>query len=121
MTEREYKRLRREIEERYKSDLEALERIWELSRRDAPADRGQLKGLLKQVVERAEGPFTAESIRREIEMIAPGFGAKPASVSRLLKRLAEQGDIAIVEKGEGRRPTKYARDQGEEGAEVMEL
>lgn len=116
MQEREYLRLRREIEERCKADLASLERVWELSRTSGGSKKdtgdGIKRGDLQNAIIRAIGQFatdfTAEQMHARIKVTDPEIGekAKPSSVSSALNRM-EGSEIEIVVRGVGRKPSVY--------------
>jgi hypothetical protein len=116
MQEREYLRLKREIEERCRKDLESLERVWELSKATEGPHRetgdGIKRGDLQNAIIRAIGQFasdfTAEQMHAKIKVTNPEIGekAKPSSVSSALNRM-EGNEIEVVIRGVGRKPSVY--------------
>jgi hypothetical protein len=117
MQEREYLRLKRSIEERYRKDLESLERVWELSKDNGGGGkeesgegfkRGDLQNAIIRAVEQFPGTFTAEDMHEKIKETEPEIGAKakPTSVSSALTRM-DGNEIEVVERGVGRKPTVY--------------
>jgi len=116
MQEREYLRLKREIEERCRKDLESLERVWELSKTAGGGNRetgdGIKRGDLQTAIIRAIGQFTtdftAEQMHAKIKVTNPEIGekAKSSSVSSALNRM-EGNEIEIVIRGVGRKPSVY--------------
>ncbi len=114
MQEREYLRMKREIEERCRQDLAALERIWELSGgpKQGGSSDGIKRGDLQNAIIRALGnfttDFTAEQMHARIRVTDPEIGekAKPSSVSSSLNRM-DGSEIEIIERGVGRKPSVY--------------
>jgi len=114
MQEREYLRLRREIEERHRRDLESLERVWELSggptKREATdgIKRGDLQSAIIRALSQFTSDFTAEQMHAKIKVTDPEIGekAKPSSVSSALNRM-EGNELEIVIRGVGRKPSWY--------------
>jgi len=113
MQEREYLRLKREIEERYREDLASLERVWELSRGPASGGsdgikRGDLQNAIIRALGQFASDFTAEQMHAKIKVTDPEIGekAKPSSVSSSLNRM-EGNEIEVVIRGVGRKPSVY--------------
>jgi hypothetical protein len=113
MQEREYLRLRREIEERYREDLASLERIWELARgpENAGSDgikRGDLQNAIIRALSQFTSDFTAEQMHAKIKITDPEIGekAKASSVSSSLNRM-DGNEIEVVVRGVGRKPSVY--------------
>jgi hypothetical protein len=124
VTLREYQRLRDQIEDRYRRDLEALERVWQLAgggeaptlSADAPADQsgaarfdhGQVERLVRVTVQKFGDEFTVHQVREYIRRQRPEFAGVPrASISSALRRLAASGRLIVVEQGVGKRPSRY--------------
>jgi hypothetical protein len=116
MQEREYLRLKREIEQRCRKDLESLERVWELSKTTGGGSKetgdGIKRGDLQNAIIRAIGQFTtdftAEQMHAKIKVTNPEIGdkAKSSSVSSALNRMGGN-EIEIVIRGVGRKPSVY--------------
>jgi hypothetical protein len=117
MHEREYKRLRKTIEDDYRRKLDALDLIWGIAgsaNQDGhePKTRGRsalLKQAIVDVLPGISGSFNQRDIESKITQLHPGIAAtlKRASLSTALKRIAESGKIEVVEKGSGKRATVY--------------
>jgi hypothetical protein len=122
VTEREYKRLRQKIEDEYRLDLEALDRTWELFRRNAsvkavepvesPAKRGEVDDLVRRVVPHIFGEFTPREVKAQI-MSLPDAPARVdrSSISSALRRLSEGEDklLEVAHQGKGKRPSRYRK------------
>jgi hypothetical protein len=117
MQEREYLRLRREIQERCRRDLESLDRVWQLSMESGGAKkeetgdgikRGDLQNAIIRTVGQFEGTFTAEDMHQKIKETEPEIGtkAKATSVSSALNRM-DGNEIEVVERGVGRKRSVY--------------
>lgn len=114
MHEREYNRLRKQIESEYRDKLRALEIVWKMAGkngvvpRKAVVDDGSLAGMVRTAVDRTEGTFSMRDIlaycREEGDATI-----RQSSVSAILKRMADQRLVSIVEAGSGRRPTSYRK------------
>jgi hypothetical protein len=125
-----YEKLRCEIEERYRADLDALERVWQLSddsgrsiaANSASSRPGRrLKGL-KRAVENAIGDLLAERIetftidhvierirRRDPELgrVIKSSPNKRASLSNALKRLVDGKKLGLHSTGTGSQANRY--------------
>lgn len=116
MKEREYRRLRSEIEADYRRKLEALELIYAISNSGAPqAEKPpESKGALAEAVAKAasqmNGNFNVRNIENAIKVFNPVLAAnvKRASISNTLKRM-EATDLEVVERGSGKRATTYRK------------
>jgi len=113
MHEREYKRIRSTIEADYRKKLDALELIYSMAAKNgAPSSATPVKGELAQAVLEALQHQVAEFSPRDIEAVVttthPELLAKRASISNTLKRL-EGREIELIQKGSGKRPSKYRR------------
>ncbi len=111
MNDREYDRLKKQIEAEYRTSLDALERIWKLSRKqDASAasnGRGDLLAAVRQAVSEKHGIFNLREIEEAMKRRNSGMTIRRASLSSTLMRLVEDGDLEVVEKGKGRMPSTY--------------
>ena len=132
MTNDEYFERKRQIRVEYLKKLEALETAYEMSDRSpaspspALAEKhsftqwigganfsaegkryGDLVEKVRDCVSKIEGRFTPTAVRKMIRPERPDV--KPSSVSVALGRLAHKGEIAIVEKGSGKRATVYQK------------
>jgi hypothetical protein len=121
MNEREYKRLRQQIQDDCKRKLEALDLVWQMagpgSRGDeaseAPIRRGAIDGLVRQVVPLMKDAFTPRHVMERInELPDVPAGINRSSVSSALKRLADEGQIDVVETGRGKRASRYRAKSG---------
>jgi hypothetical protein len=127
LNRRDYDRLKKQIEDRYRRDIEALERVWEMAnggagaQRESPEGRAatstqhtRVEGLtdaIRKVLATITGTFTIRDIMARVIEIDQAVGEaiqdKPASVSSALKRLESEGEISVVRKGSGKRPSEY--------------
>ena len=123
MHEREYLRMKRQIEADYRKKLDALELVWGMAGGSASSSpstssdelrRGDLREAIRSAVRDLTGEFRPEdvldAIRADDELLAALI--KPASLSSALKRLAEKGEIELIEAGSGKRPSRYRGKQG---------
>lgn len=118
MKEREYRKLRSEIEAEYHKKIEALDLVFKMSSNGVAGNgtSGQVFGkgtLLKAVRQALEGlrvDFTLKDVEERIRANNPSFAAtiKRASLSSTLKRLVGQ-EIEVVELGKGKRASTYRK------------
>jgi hypothetical protein len=116
MKEREYLRLKRQIEDDCRQKLNALELVWRMAQEsgnnDPVAPDGIKRGDLQNAILRAIGmfstDFTAEQMLAKIRVSDPEIGgkAKASSVSSALKRM-DGNEIETVIRGLGRKPSVY--------------
>lgn len=150
MKEKDYLRLKAKIEADYRKNLEALERIWSMVRGVPPAghttpepstysttaeteshpatmepspaiETRAAQGLAKCVrdfVSTKSDAFTIIDVEKDVISHIPGV--RRVSISTALKRLERRGGIIIVEKGSGRRPSRYRRADAATPKEVKE-
>jgi CRP-like cAMP-binding protein len=127
LNQRDYERLRKQIEDRYRRDIEALERVWEMAaagsngqkeptngRAPSGTQNHRIEGLtdaIRKVLITIDGTFTLRDIMARLSatdsIIGESIKDKPASVSSALKRLESEGEISVVRKGTGKRPSEY--------------
>lgn len=117
MKDSEYRRLKRQIEAEYHQKLDALEMVWQMSntaRRNGieavsvtPSKKGALLGLIRGVLPEIRGEFTQRTVAEKLREKPPGTEIKRASLSSTLRRLADDGDIELLELGKGKRPSRY--------------
>jgi len=119
MKEKEYIRLRREIEADYHKKLDALDLIWKMSNKAAAPSaqftlrpgsivgRGSLLSAVRNILTHVQGDFTAKRIAGMVREGNPELHVKTASVSSVLKRLAGNLEIDVIEVGKGKRASTY--------------
>ena len=112
MNDREYARLKKQIEEEYRANLDALERIWKMSKKQglsamANSKRGSLLIAARQAIAEKHGTFNLRDIEESIKRHNPDLPVRRASLSSTLLRLLEDGDLEVVEKGIGRKASIY--------------
>jgi hypothetical protein len=118
MNERDYRRLRAQVEREYQQKLDALELVWNMAQgqkepatRIRSASKGSLLAGIRDAVAAADNSFTLRDIERWLHNNRPELIAtKRASISSTLKRLV--GDkVEVVELGSGKRATVYRRSE----------
>jgi hypothetical protein len=127
LNRRDYERLRKQIEDRYRRDIEALDRVWEMAngasgtqkeaseaRASSSTQSPRVEGLtdaIRKALATITGTFTLRDIMAKVMEVDPVVGEaiqdKPASVSSALKRLEGDDEISVVRKGSGKRPSEY--------------
>jgi len=120
LKQKDYLRLRRQIEDKYRADIDALERVWQMAQppeSPAKAETPRIEGLTEAVrglLRTVPEPFNLRSVIGRLnehpdQNIAQAARSRPASVSTVLKRLEKTGEIRLLEKGSGKRASSYAR------------
>lgn len=119
MKEREYRKLRNEIEAEYHKKIEALDLVWKMSCGETAANgaagqvfgKGTLLKAVRQALEGLRGDFVLKDVVERIRVNNSSFAAtlKRASLSSTLKRLAKSHEIEVVEPGKGKRASTYRK------------
>lgn len=113
MNDREYDRLKKQIEEEYRANLDALERIWRMSKKQNSAaaasngKRGSLLVAARQAITQRHGTFNLRDIEEAIKRNNPDLTIRRPSLSSTLLRLVEDGEVEVVERGIGRKASTY--------------
>ena len=134
MTPEEYERERQRLEDQLRADIEllqtahqarlkALEAVWRSSRspiegaaqpnprRRQRGGEGELDDKVEAALERLPREFTSRDLRREL-----GFSPNRSSLHRALRRLEEDGTLAVLQFGTGRRPAIYRKTERFKGS-----
>jgi len=114
MKEREYLRLKRQIEDECRQKLNALDLVWQMAsdngnkEPDSGIKRGDLQHAILRAIAMFSHDFTAEQVLAKIRANDPEIGekAKASSVSSALKRM-NGNEIETVIRGLGRKPSVY--------------
>lgn len=116
MTENEYRRLKKQLQDKFNQDVAALERVWALVRGNREngsehVERTQVQDVVAQVLPMIEGEFVLEDVVEKLKALGPDTqGVEKKAVSTALRRLADLHEqIEVLEAGIGRRPTRYRR------------
>lgn len=128
MNERDYIRLKKQINERYQRDLEALERVWQMAQESnglvsiSSSNRSYSSGdnvmrneglteAIRSALRTFDDPFTVHIVINRVSELFPDLAEsvrqKPASVSSALKRLEKFREIEVIRVGSGKRPSEY--------------
>jgi hypothetical protein len=123
MNRREYIELIRQAEFEYRKKLEAIETVWRMTNGEPPpyteaeqpalAYGGEpisLVDAVRQLTYDIEGPFTPGMIGQGLEERFPYLESHhPASISNVLRRMADAGELALMQPGSGSQPNVYMK------------
>jgi hypothetical protein len=117
MREREYLRLKRQIEAEYRQKLEALELVWKMSGKVGGRPERLARVALQQFVrafsaEAYDDEFTVDDVFRYVRQQTPGVVLNRASLSGILQRFVRNGELELVSRGKGSKPSRYRRMGG---------
>src|SRR5262245_13814440 len=121
MSPQEYLKARNLIELERQSSLDALNKTWELFNKGKPLPKpieghadavNAVRGwrpLAYQIINKIpiDKEFTIREIQSKIE--EAGLDYDQPALSTYLKKLAEEGELVVVEQGKGRRATVYVK------------
>ncbi|HBB88145.1 MAG TPA: hypothetical protein DC047_11060 [Blastocatellia bacterium] len=123
MNQKDYERVKRQIEDRYRADLDALERIRELtngsfSQAESSANPEGLPDKVKQAVSDVdEAVFTKRTLTNHLRKSDPTIPQSiQNAVGGILKRMKDAGEIREVRVGKGKRATEYGKLNGHQPA-----
>jgi DNA-binding transcriptional ArsR family regulator len=118
MNEREFLRLRRQLDEDYNRKVQALELVWEMAcgpepppAHDTPDKVGKVaySAEILAILSKISSVFTVKDVEEAIKRDRPDIKMDRSTISHTLKRAARDDQLAVVETGKGKRPTKYRR------------
>lgn len=123
MKESEYLRLKKKITDEYHEKMRALEMVWTMSSESSVKNsegtgeemgasaRGALTLLVRDTVNVVTGKVSSAYIENALVRQNPQLRGKVrrASISQILRRLAEEGMIELVSEGKGRTPAIYQK------------
>ena len=114
MREREYLRLKRQIEAEYRQKMEALELVWKMSGKVAGRPERIPRVALQQLVrafldEAHDDEFTVDEVFKYVRVQTPGVVLNRASLSGVLQRFVRNGELELVSRGKGSKPSRYRR------------
>lgn len=122
----EYLQLKKDIENEYRKNLDALELVWKRSQNvlsrtqqgnkiETPGVDQPLSEAVRLVIAQMDKDFTADLI--EIGLSDHNYNeGKPVnrvSLTNTLHRLWRRGELELVKKGRGRTPSAYRRKPSE--------
>ena len=131
MKERDYLRKRQEIEDRYRGDLAALERVWAMFHGDTPAPqptpvrragsmptssddseetmgkRDSVRAVLGNLANRE---FMSKDVRAELERTLPEVSDSITEnqLSSIIARLVTMNELRVTRQKKGRSPALYS-------------
>ena len=117
MTEREYNKLKQQLQDDYDKKLQAIETVWLMSNSQAGngtgkrVTKGELVRAVESVLENLPQQFTIADLERHLRDTNPALAeaTQRSSMSGCLRRLAEDEKIVVREVGKGKRPTLYEK------------
>ena len=117
MREREYLRLKRQIEAEYRQKLEALELVWKMSGKVAGRPERIPRVALQQLVrafldEAHDDEFTVDEVFKYVRLQTPGVVLNRGSLAGVLQRFVRNGELELVSRGKGSKPSRYRRTGG---------
>jgi hypothetical protein len=117
MREREYLRLKRQIEAEYRQKMEALELVWKMSGKVAGRPERIPRVALQQLVrafldEAHDDELTVDEVFKYVRLQTPGVVLNRASLSGVLQRFVRNGELELVSRGKGSKPSRYRRMGG---------
>jgi len=110
--------MKQQIEAEHRKRMDALELLWkdfgEKSNLQGKMDfvkspKGELTSGVQEIVKMLDSDFSVENVAEKLKISKPNLSIKRPSISTVLKRLVDEGQIQIVEVGKGRRATIYKR------------
>lgn len=110
-------RLKREIEAEYRQKLEALELVWRMAGksggRPQRLPRTAVQELVRAFLEQCrEDDFSLDEVFKYVRQDAPNAVVNRSSLSRVLQRLVINGELEMVSRGKGNKPSRYRRIAG---------
>lgn len=128
----DYNQLKKEVEQKYKADLEragrdrletlaAIDKVWELINGEedtkassSPSDYGKLTDLIQNAFKYLPPTFSKQKVIRKVKELADGsYIPNPNSVGSCLHRLVKRDILIEVSKGTGSIPTEYKLKKSE--------
>jgi len=136
MNEREYRALRRTLDAEYHKNVEALDRVWRLAHLDGaplPTDQsvpqppaealpsgeenhearragsGDVIAAVREAIEEIEGRFTWVEVSAGLEALNTETAFKRPTINQVLRRLVHERELAVIEKGRGKRASVYQK------------
>jgi hypothetical protein len=117
MKEREYLRLKRQIEAEYQEKMQALDLVWRMAgkpeQRAGRLPRAEIQQFVRSFVnEWRDGDFSVDDVINYVRQQAPSSVLSRSSLSKALRRLALNRQLEIAAQGKGRKPSRYRRVEG---------
>ncbi len=70
--------------------------------------RGEVRAMVEEAIANIHGPFTYHVVMEVIGMLHPESKPNRTTVSQTLDKMASRNELAVVQKGAGKRATQYA-------------
>lgn len=117
----QYKKLKEDIENEYRKNLDALDRIWNLSKKMSSSESGErailsdLSGTdnftkaIRAVIDGLGSEFSVDEIIQGLKDVFGEKEFKRIQITNTLHRLCRKGDYQIVRKGRGRSPGLFGK------------
>jgi hypothetical protein len=117
MKEREYLRLKRQIEAEYQEKMKALDLVWRMAgkpeQRPGRLPRTAIQQLVRTFVnEWHEGDFSVDEVTNYLRQQSPTAVVSRSSLSKALRRFVLNRQLEITSQGKGRKPRRYRRVEG---------
>jgi len=114
MREREYLRLKRQVEAEYRQKMEALELVWKMSGkvvgRPERIPRSALRQLVRAFLEDPhDDEFSLDEVFKYVRQQTSGGVVNRASLPGVLRRFVRNGELELVSRGKGSKPSRYRR------------
>src|SRR5215468_1558992 len=114
MREREYLRLKRQVEAEYRQKMDALDLVWKMSGKVVGRPQRIRRVALQQLVraflvEARENEFSLDEVLNYVRQQTPAVVVNRASLSGVLQRLVLNGELELVSRGKGSKPSQYRR------------
>jgi hypothetical protein len=116
MREKDYLRLKQQIENEYRQRMEALELVWKMAaktQRPERLPRAAVQQFVRSFLDQWNGDqFSLDEVFNYVRQTAPNVVVNRGSLSRVLQRMVSGGELELMSRGTGNRPSRYRRIQG---------
>ena len=117
MKEREYLRLKRQIDAEYQEKMRALELVWRMSGKPAPRPEWLPRTAVQQMVQAflnqwRDNEFSLDEVFKYVRQESPNILVNRSSLSKALRRFVQDGELEITFQGKGNKPSRYRRVSG---------
>lgn len=120
---KEYMALKKQIEEKSKQELLALEMLWKAYGSKDSSSSDQKKPVLaesiREVIKAIDGKFTVNEVANGLKDLGHNE-IETTQLSNALNRLARRNEIFALEKGKGRTPSVYIQAKAGHKSELTE-
>lgn len=117
MKEKEYLRLKHQIEAEYRQKIEALDLVWKMASKSTGRPEKLPRAAVQQLVrafldEWKDDDFSLDEVFKYVRQNTPNVIVNRGSLSRALQRLMLNGELEMVSRGKGNKPSRYRRIGG---------